>query len=192
MDWEARYLADDMPWEKGAPAPPLVDWLARNQIPGLVLVPGCGSGHDVRELARAGAEPIGIDIAPSAITRAESLPRAGSERYRVENLFALPPELTGVFDWAFEHTCFCAIDPKRRADYAAAIAAALKPHGRLLAIFYLDPGHAHPGDGPPFGVTRAELDTLFTPQFETLEEYVPSIAYPGREGRELVRVMRRR
>ncbi len=192
MDWENRYQARDTPWEKGAAAPPLVDWLSRHEIAGRVLVPGCGSGHDVRALARAGAEPIGIDIAPSAIARAESFPRAGRERYRSGNLFALPPELSGVFDWAFEHTCFCAIEPKRRADYIAAIATALKPRGHLLAIFYLEPGHDHPGDGPPFGVTHTELDALFDGRFETLGEYVPAVSYPGREGRELLRVLRRK
>jgi SAM-dependent methyltransferase len=192
MDWEARYQAGDMPWEKGAPAPPLVDWLSRHEMRGRVLVPGCGIGHEVRELARAGAEPIGLDVAPSAITLAESQPRAGAERYRLENFFELPPELVGAFDWVFEHTCFCAIDPKRRADYVAAADAALKPQGRLLAIFYLDPGHDDPEGGPPYGVTREALDDLFSGRFETLEEYVPTVAYPGREGRELVRVLRKR
>jgi SAM-dependent methyltransferase len=192
MDWETRYQTGDTPWEKGAPSPPLVEWLARNEIRGHILVPGCGSGHDVRELARSGAHPIGLDIAPSAITRAESQPRAGSERYRMEDLFNLPAEMIDFFDWVFEHTCFCAIDPTRRKDYAAAVAGALKPQGCLLAIFYLDPGHDHPDDGPPFGTSRAELDALFSDQFETLDEYIPSVAYPGREGRELLRVMRRR
>jgi SAM-dependent methyltransferase len=192
MDWELRYQSGDMPWEKGEAAPPLADWLSRNEMRGRVLVPGCGCGHDVRALAAAGTEPIGIDIAPSAITHAESLPRVGAERYRIENLFELSPELVGAFDWVFEHTCFCAIDPGRRADYVAAVAGALKPHGRLLAIFYLDPGHDHPDDGPPYGVTREALDRLFSGSFETLEEYVPTVAYPGREGRELVRLLRKR
>ena len=188
MDWEARYQTGDMPWEKGAAAPPLVEWLSRNQIHGRILVPGCGCGHDVRELARAGAEPIGLDLAPSAIHLADSQPRVGAERYRLANLFELPPELVGAFDWVFEHTCFCAIEPGRRADYAAAVAAALKPRGRLLAIFYLDPGH---DDGPPYGVTREALGDLFSSHFETLDEYVPPVSYPGREGRELVRMLRK-
>ncbi len=191
VDWESRYQTGDTPWEKAAPAPPLLEWLADHELRGLVLVPGCGSGHDVRALAAAGAQPIGLDIAPTAITRAESFPRAGTERYRLENFLALPPELLGQFDWVFEHTCFCAIDPALRANYAAAAAAALKPSGRLLAIFYLDPG-PRDYEGPPFGVTREELDALFAPNFETVEEFVPTTAFPGREGRELVRVLRRR
>jgi SAM-dependent methyltransferase len=190
VDWEARYQAGDTPWEKATPAPPLLEWLSRREIHGLVLVPGCGSGHDVRAIAEAGAEPIGIDIAPSAIGRAEAFPRVARERYRRENLFALSPELLGPFDWVFEHTCFCAIDPALRGDYVAATSAVLKPGGHLLAIFYLDPGHEEPG--PPFGVTREELDLLFGAHFETIEEFVPTKAFAGREGRELVRLLRRR
>ncbi len=189
MDWELRYQSGDMPWEKGGPAPPLVDWLSRNEIHGRILVPGCGSGHDVRALSRAGAEPVGLDISPSAIHLADSLPRAGGERYQLANLFELPSELIGAFDWIFEHTCFCAIDPKSRPDYVAAVAAALSPHGRLLAIFYLDPGH---DARPPYGTTREELDAFFSGHFETLAEYIPTISYPGREGRELVRVLQKR
>jgi hypothetical protein len=52
MDWEQRYETGDTPWEKGAPAPPLLEWLeSRGSIRGDILVPGCGSGHDVRAIA---------------------------------------------------------------------------------------------------------------------------------------------
>jgi len=190
MDWETRYQTGDTPWEKGSAAPPLLEWLARNEIRGRVLVPGCGSGHDVRALARAGADPVGIDIAPSAIQRADSHPRVGKERYEVADLFALPGHLISAFDWIFEHTCFCAIDPERRSSYVAGVVAALKSHGRLLAVFYIDPDHAE--DGPPFRVTPEEIERLFSGHFETITTYVPGSAYSGREGRELVCVLRRR
>lgn len=189
-DWETRYQTGDTPWEKGTPAPPLLEWLGRHEIHGRVLVPGCGSGHDVRALARAGAAPVGIDIAPSAIQRADAHTRAGTERYEVADLFALPGHLIGAFDWIFEHTCFCAIDPARRADYVAGVVSALKPHGRLLAIFYLDPDHDE--DGPPHRVAHEEIERLFGGHFETITAYVPELAYPGREGRELVCMLRRR
>jgi len=189
-DWEIRYQSGDTPWEKGEAAPPLIEWLAHRELDGRVLVPGCGSGHDVRALARTGANPVGIDIAPTAIQRAAALPRAGEEVYEVANLFVLPEHLTDTFDWVFEHTCFCAIDPERRADYVTGVTAALKPGGHLLAIFYIDPGTD--GGGPPFGVSRDEIERLFCGTFEMVTSYVPQAAYPGREGRELVCLLRRR
>src|SRR6266446_5862054 len=59
--WENRYQTGDMPWEKGAPSPGLVDFLAAHpDLPrGTVGVPGCGTGHDVRAWAAAGFEAAG-------------------------------------------------------------------------------------------------------------------------------------
>jgi methyl halide transferase len=197
MDWEQRYEAGDTPWEKGAPAPPLLEWLERGgKINGNVLVPGCGSGHDVRAIAAAcpGAQVVGLDIAPSALERARRFSLAGNETYQWADLLDLPVELTNRFDWVFEHTCFCALEPGRRVDYLRGVTRALKPEGALLAIFFLnpwDPGEMPAGGGPPFGVTREELELLFGTHFELVEELKPRRAYPGREGREIIWLMRR-
>lgn len=190
-NWEAHYISKNMPWEKGAPHPALVDYLAKREVRGRVLVPGCGMGHDVRALAAHGANPVGLDIAPSAITAAQSLPAAGAEEYVLGDFFALPASMTGAFDWVFEHTCFCAIDPSLREAYVQSAREALKPGGQLLAIFYLDPGNDSPDEGPPFEVSLAELDRLFLPKFELVEEWLPANTYPGREGREWMRLLER-
>ena len=43
MDWDRRYQIGDIPWEKGAPAPPLLEWLqACGPLHGNVLVPPFG------------------------------------------------------------------------------------------------------------------------------------------------------
>jgi SAM-dependent methyltransferase len=188
-DWEAQYQNKDTPWEKGGPSPGLVDFLAAKPVCGRVLVPGCGFGHDVRALAATADEVVGLDIAKLAIEGAQRFPKVGPERYFLGNLFDLPPDLRGAFDWVFEHTCFCAIDPSQRPAYVHAVASALKPGGQLLAIFYLDPGNDSPDEGPPFEVSVAELDRLFLPRFTLAREWLPQRAYPGREGREWMRVM---
>lgn len=190
-DWESMYQSSETPWDKGAPSPGLVDFLAENAITGRVLVPGCGFGHDVRALVAGGAEVLGIDIAPSAIEASTKIPPAGGERYELADLFHLPPHLRGSFDWVWEHTCFCAIDPSQRAAYVEAVAGALKPGGYLLAVFYLDPGQSGPDEGPPFEVSIAELDRLFFPRFKMEREWLPARAYPGREGREWLRLLQR-
>jgi len=188
-DWEAQYEKGETPWEKGAPSPGLVDFLAVEPVHGRVLVPGCGFGHDVRALAASAEEVVGLDIAAAAVAGAQRLPKVGTEHYLEGDLFALPPAMRGAFDWVFEHTCFCAIQPSQRQDYVDAVVGALKPGGRLLAVFYLDPGNDSPDEGPPFEVSVAELDRLFLPRFQLLREWLPQHAYPGREGREWMRVM---
>jgi SAM-dependent methyltransferase len=189
-EWEERYLAGDTPWEKGAAHPALVEWLKTNPLPGRILVPGCGSGHDVRALAKAGAEVTGFDIAASAIEKAKCCGPVGSETYVQGDLFAAPEEWNGSFDAIFEHTCFCAISPARREDYARAVTHLLKPGGKLLAVFYLDPGNG--GQGPPFECTIGELDSLFFPTFQLKEEFTAIPTYAGREGREILRWLEKR
>lgn len=188
-DWEKRYLAGDTPWEKGVPHPALVAFVKSAPVRGRVFVPGCGTGHDVRALAATADEVLGLDIAPSAIAAAKSQPQIGGERFMLGDLFALPAEMRGYFDWVVEHTCFCAIPPSLRPNYVRAVASVLKAGGHLLAVFYLNPD-MEPGEtGPPFGATVAELDKLFSPYFTIEREWNPPATYAGREGREICRLL---
>jgi SAM-dependent methyltransferase len=197
MNWDERYQSKDTPWEKGAAAPPLLEWLRkRGPLNGEVLVPGCGYGHDVRAIAASSQSVVvGIDIADTALKEAQTHPRAGQEIFQFADIFALSESLQNRFDWVFEHTCFCAIQPGRRPDYVKMAVSALKSNGRFLAIFYLNPWDAEDempeGGGPPFGVTKEELDNLFGAHFDLVEELKPTTAYPGREGREIVRLLRK-
>jgi SAM-dependent methyltransferase len=191
-DWENCYREGTTPWDKGAPAPPLLEYLESQEVSGRILVPGCGFGHDVRSLAAAsaGAEVIGLDISAKAIETAEEFERAGSERYVFGDLFQLPEELRGTFDFVFEHTCLSGLPPALRPDYVEAFHTALKPGGRVLAIFFLEPWD--PGETPqppPYGITRDELDEMFAGRFSLEREWQPNKHYPGREGREVMRIL---
>ena len=109
------------------------------------------------------------------------------------DLFALPAEFASAFDAVFEHTCFCAIPRERRDDYVQAVAKALKPGGLLLALFYLTPrDNPDPTLGPPFNASLDELDTRFAEHFTLLRSETPTVAFPGRENREVLRLYQRR
>jgi SAM-dependent methyltransferase len=187
-NWESFYLANDTPWDKGCAHPALVSWLARHRLTGRILVPGCGSGHDVRALSGdADARVTGLDLAPSAKRVAESFPRAGHEIYLTGDFLSGAPADAGSFDSLFEHTCFCAIPPDRRPAYARAVAGQLRPGGLFLAIFYRNPSHGGE-DGPPFGCTMEEVGGLFGGKFSLLEESTPIATFPGRENREVLQL----
>ena len=189
-DWEAAYQRRETPWEKGNPHPALVDFLAENgPLIGEIFVPGCGSGHDARALSAPANHVVGIDLAPFAIAKANRFPRVANEEYLLTDLFALPPKFNGRFDWVFEHTCFCAIEPKMRADYVATIVSLLKPAGKLLAIFFINPDHDE--EGPPYRVSLGELEEYFGTYFSIEREWIPARTHPGREQRELMRVLRK-
>ncbi|HEX4667615.1 MAG TPA: methyltransferase domain-containing protein [Chthoniobacterales bacterium] len=187
-DWDALYERRETPWEKGQPHPALVDFLAEiGPLAGGILVPGCGSGHDVRALSTTANHVVGIDIAPRAIAKASSRPRVANEEYALADLFNLAASFNQQFDWIFEHTCFCAIDPGRREEYVRTIVRLLKPTGRMLAIFFINPDHDE--EGPPYRVSTAELGEFFGKHFALEREWVPARTHPGREERELMRVL---
>jgi cyclopropane fatty-acyl-phospholipid synthase-like methyltransferase len=187
--WETCYQTGDMRWEKGAPSPGLVDFLAAHpELPrGSVCVPGCGTGHDVREFARAGFDASGFDIAPSAIRLAGEKTRAAGLKAKFQLADFLHDDPPQKFDWLFEHTLFCAIQPSERDEYVRAVLKWLKPDGQYLAVNYLIPDE----DGPPFGTTRDELWRRFSPEFGLAGELVPR-SYPNRTGQELLLWWRRK
>ncbi len=180
-DWEHRYQTGDMPWEKGAPSPGLVDFLAAHPglVRGSVAVPGCGTGHDVREWARCGFTAFGFDLAPSAVTLAEQRTAAAGLKARFQLADFLRADPPQIFDWLFEHTLFCAIQPCDRDAYVRAVLRWLKPGGHYLAVNYFDCGP----EGPPWPTTRAEQWERFSPHFELREDWTPR-SFPNRQGKE--------
>lgn len=83
------------------------------------------------------------------------------------------------FDWLFEHTLFCAIQPEERDAYVRALTAWLQPQGYFLAVFYM----IEDTEGPPFGCTYEEILRRFQPHFRLLRDWVPR-SYPNRTGLE--------
>ena len=181
--WETRYQTGDTSWEKGAPSPGLVDFLAAHpELPrGTVAVPGCGTGHDVRAWAGVGFQAQGFDFAPSAIELCVTRTQAAGLAAQFHQLDFLSDPPPVQFDWVFEHTLFCAIHPSRRDDYTRALLNWLAPRGQYLAVNY----HIPDTDGPPFGTTGDELWQRFSPHFDLVAEWVPR-SYPNRTGLELM------
>jgi SAM-dependent methyltransferase len=188
-DWEGRYRSGDMPWEKGEPSPGLLDFLAAHpELPrSSVLVPGCGTGHDVRAWACAGFSAIGLDLAPSAIQLAEERTRAAGLTAHYSQADFLVSEPFATFDYLFEHTLFCAINPSQRDAYTQAVLRWLRPGGQFLAIHYMLRDAAE----PPHGCTQEELMERFLPHFDLIQGIVPR-SYQNRTGLELLLWWRRK
>jgi SAM-dependent methyltransferase len=192
--WEARYQDNLTPWDLGEPAPPLVDFLASPPVPatGKVAVPGCGRGHEALLLAAHGFEVVGLDIAPTAVEHCREQAQAhgldARAHFEQHDLFRLPPSFNSAFDYAVEHTCFCAIDPALRPNYVRAIHDILKPGGKLWAIFW---AHDRAG-GPPYRTSDGEVRRLFSPLFE-IEQLEPVRRWHSRRnGDELWGVLTRK
>jgi SAM-dependent methyltransferase len=183
--WESRWVGGDTPWDLGMPPPVLSDVIARaGPGPLRVLVPGAGSGQDAVAWARAGHEVVAVDFAPTAAARARRLAQEADVGLRVieADVLDLSPHLSGTFDLVWEHTCFCALPPERRAAWVAATANALRPGGRVVALLW---NHGRPG-GPPFDVEPSAARAAFSERFDVVSLAPVARSAPGREGEFLL------
>jgi SAM-dependent methyltransferase len=182
--WQELYDRGQDGWEMGGPHPSLVHLVETTPLPrGRVAVPGCGRGHDARLLASHGYDVVGFDFTDAAVHEARRLSREAGVAVQVEqrDIFGLARDYAGVFEGVWEYTCYCAIEPRRRAEYIATVAAILKPGGWFLACFF--PVRPR-GGGPPFPVSKTEVRRLLAPQFRIERAGPPPRPVQRRAGQE--------
>jgi hypothetical protein len=95
LDWEARYQAASVPWERDGLNPAFTAWLPwLEKQQGSVLVPGCGRSPEMRAFADLGFYAVGIDLAESAARFQEAALTQSGGRGEVvtSNLFDWLPE----------------------------------------------------------------------------------------------------
>jgi SAM-dependent methyltransferase len=165
--WQARFESGATPWDRGAPHPRLVEAIGSGMLaPCRILVPGCGSGHEVALLAAHGFDATGLDYAPAAVARArERLAGAGATARAgivlADALQWLPQQ---PFEAVWEQTCLCALHPDHWTRYAAQLHRWLAPGGRLLAMFVqVSRDGAKTGliEGPPYHCDVNAMRALF-------------------------------
>jgi methyl halide transferase len=191
VDWDEIYRKGEVFWDRGEPSLPMKQYLERHGVRGRALVPGCGRGYEVALAVEHGLDATGLDIAPTAVAEARALYPHLAERFVTGSVFDPPEEMRGAYDVVLEHTCMSALPPAMRAAYRRGIDLTLRRGGLLIGVWFINPA-LDPGDeGPPYPFSLAELTALFADGYEIVEDYVPDVAFAGREGRERVRVLRR-
>lgn len=191
MNWEEKYQTGEVFWDRGAPSPPLSQYLERHPVQGRALVPGCGHGHEVSLAVHHGLDATGLDIAPTGVAAAHALYPLLADRIIVGDVFNPAVELRGVFDVVLEHTCMSGLHPSLRASYRRGIDLTLRPGGLLIGVWFINPDLDPGEEGPPFPFSVAALTELFADGYAIVDDYVPDVSFTGREGRERVRVLQR-
>src|SRR5215208_1516921 len=156
--WDTDYERQTDGWDLGGPTP-VFKRLAldadRPLTPGRMMVLCAGRGHDAREFARHGFQVTAVDFASQAV---QEMQRLASPEAPVEilqhDMFTLQDTFNDSFDYVLEYTCFCAIDPKRRAEYADLVTRLLKPNGIYIDLAFPLDGRK---GGPPFAVSTLEI-----------------------------------
>ncbi len=106
------------------------------------------------------------------------------------DIFELGEEMNGRYDYLLEYTCYCAIDPARRDEYAALAARLLKPGGLTIALAF--PIGKRPG-GPPFVVQpNSMIEQLTEHGFTLLHREFPPDSVPSRQKIEELLILQKR
>jgi SAM-dependent methyltransferase len=167
-DWNARYVAGDLPWDTGEPDANLVDLVRRGVItPGRALEVGCGTGTNSIWLAREGFDVLGLDLSPVAVERARSKAEGASARFEVSDFLegTLP---AGPFHFVLDRGCFHVFDDAGvRARFAERVASLLEVGGTWLSLIGSTEG-APREVGPPRRSARDVVAAL-EPALELVE-----------------------
>ena len=155
------------PWDIGRPSHEIVGAVEKGTIkPCRVVELGCGTGTDAIYLAQKGFDVTGLDIAPTALARAEAKAKKAEVRVRwlVADVLAPPP--LGTFDFLFDRGCYSGLRGQQRTDYVKTAERLSHPGSRLLLL--ASNANEKRNDGVP-RVTEEELRGDFSAWFEFLE-----------------------
>lgn len=176
--WEKRFREGFTPWDAGR-VPATLDRFLKAEARGQrVLIPGCGSGYEVRAFAEAGFEVFAIDFAPAAVERARGVLGPLASLVRSGDFFDFDPG--GPFDLVYERAFLCALPRRVWPRYAPRVAELLRAGGRLAGFFFFDDNER----GPPFGLRKKELDTLLHGNFELAADTAVDDSIPVFAGKE--------
>lgn len=182
--WQENYANGRIPWDLGQATPTFARLAASGDYsPGQMIVLGAGQGHDARLFAQHGFTVTAVDFAPEAAAAMRQLDNPAAPVTILQaDIFELGMEMNGRFDYILEYTCFCAIDPARRAEYALLAARLLKLGGLYIALAF--PIGKRPG-GPPFVVQPDEMiELLAEHEFSLQHREFPADSVPSRQNIE--------
>jgi len=185
--WDTRFRGGVTPWDAHGVPPILEVWLKKRISPLRVLVPGCGTGYEVRAFAERGHEVLAIDFSDAALDAARRELGELANLVRKDDFFSLQEK---PFDVVYERAFLCALPRSLWTDWARRTAELVRPGGELAGFFYFDDNER----GPPFGIAAAQLNSLLRGNFQ-LSEKLPVPAeqsLPVFKGKEVWQVWKRR
>jgi SAM-dependent methyltransferase len=162
-----------VPWDREEPHPLLVSWLDEHESDGKrAMVVGCGFGRDAEHIASCGYLTTAFDISPTAVRLTRERFPESSVDYTVADLLAPPAEWTGAFDLVVESITVQSMPLSVRADAIGNVARLVAPGGELLVISGMRGEHEQV-DGPPWPLTRVEVESFATGGLRVVRIEVP-------------------
>ncbi len=139
------------------PSPGGAGWTSnRHRARDRALIIGCGLGDDAEEAARRGYQVTAFDLSPTAIRHCRERFPTSAVDYQVADLFHLPARWHEAFSLVVEIRTLQSLPLPQRADAIAAIAATVRPGGRVF-VRCLARDDAEPPVSRPWPVSLGEL-----------------------------------
>jgi ubiquinone/menaquinone biosynthesis C-methylase UbiE len=123
-------------------------------------VPGCGLGADAQCFAGLGFATTAFDISPTAIRLARQRHPGTPVEYACADLLRLPQSWLRAFDLVAEIITVQALPRAVRQQATASVTRLTAPGGILLVIAEVHNATGEPQSGPPWPLTRAEIDAF--------------------------------
>jgi SAM-dependent methyltransferase len=169
---------DALPWDRGAPHPLLEPWARDVDGAGRrALVVGSGLGTDAQFVEALGFDVVAFDASATAIAMARQAFADSTVDYRVADLLDPPAEWSRAFDFVLESLTVQSLPIRYHAPATASVANAVAPGGTLLVIATARADDAAIPDGPPWPLTRAEVEAFAGDGLETVR--VEDVRAPG-------------
>lgn len=158
--WNERYQERKTPWDFNGVPLALLTFIQNEDRSSRVLVPGCGSGYEVKAFLDAGFDVWAIDFSEVAVAQTRKLLDREKDRVTHANFFtyALNEQ---PFDLIYERTFLCALPPTLWDSYAMCMKKLLRPEGKLIGFFFRGPEE----EPPPYPLSKAEAKKLFGKDF---------------------------
>lgn len=162
--WDNLYKIEKTPWDQGGVPDLLKPFVEVTDKAQRVLVPGCGSAYEVGFLADAGFDVRAVDISEEAVARAKKIVGEGKSIIEQADFFELAD---CQFDLIYERAFLCSFSPGLREDYLDKCAELLSEEGLIFGFFFVADERE---SGPPYPISRKNLDNLLGKRFELIEE----------------------
>jgi SAM-dependent methyltransferase len=153
----------EVPWGRGGPHPKLAEWVGEHEPRGRgrrALVVGSGLGDDAEFVAGLGFETVAFDVAPTAVAIARRRFPGSAVEYIVADLLEPPAPWHGAFDFVVEALTVQSLPDSHRPAAIENVRSLVAPGGTLLVIANARDERDGPVDGPPWPLTRAEVDAF--------------------------------
>jgi len=179
--WHERWEKNEIGFHLDKVHPSLARVVKERSLKGRVFVPLCGKTLDIGFLLEQGFDVVANELSALAVDqlfetlqltpdispwlqdgeKIGSCYRAGALTVWVGDYFKLTPDELGNIDWVYDRAAVIALPDTMRADYVA-LMQSIVPEGEKWVVT-LEYDQAEMA-GPPFSVTKSELEALYGPR----------------------------